>query len=84
MHFNPCRIRPLLGFIAILRRHYDLVINLVAITVDTVCVGSILFILVTSSCRRIVGMMFCLSLRVNSDYVAVITSVILMSLISIT
>ena len=45
-----------------IRFHRDLVINLVASPVDTVCVGSLILILVTSAYRRIVRKMFFLSL----------------------
>ena len=47
------------------RFHRDLVINLVAATVDTVCVGSIILILVTSKYGRTVCKMlfFCLFAR---------------------
>ena len=41
-----------------IRFHRDLVINLVAIPVDTVCVGSLILILVTSTYTRIVRKMF--------------------------
>ena len=48
---------------------------------DTVCVGSIILILVTSKYRRIVcKMLVFVSLHDNSDYVAVITLVVLISL----
>ena len=56
-------------------------INLVAATVDTVCVGSIILVLVTSKYRRTVSkMLFFVVLHDNSDYVAVITFVGLISL----
>ena len=57
----------------------DLVINLVATTVDTVCVGSIILILVTSTYRRIVCKMFFFTLC-TTDYVAVISLVVLILL----
>ena len=59
-------------------------INLVAITVDTVWVESVILILVTSTYRRIVCKMFFLSLRDNSDYVTVITLDVLIFLSPIT
>ena len=52
-------------------------INLVAITMDAVCVGSVIIILVRSTTyRRIVFKMFFVSLD-DSDHVAVITLAVL-------
>ena len=74
MHFSNCHSSHN-------RFHRDLVINLVAATVDTVCVGSIILVLVTSKYRRTVcKVFFFVALHDNSDYVAVITFVVLISL----
>ena len=50
--------------------------NLVAITAYTVCVGSVVLLLVSSTSRRIVDKMFW-SLCDNSVYVTVITIVLI-------
>ena len=56
-------------------------INLVATAVVTLCVGFITLILVTSKYRRTVSkMLFFVTSHDNSDYVAVITLVVLISL----
>ena len=63
-------------YTAPIRFQYDLVINLVAITMDTLSVGSVIVILVTSTYRRIVFKMFIVSLD-DSDHVTVITLAVL-------